>query len=112
MRPQRCGVKWRLSVACTALVVGGFAANWAALHDRTSIAESAAVQPGVAAAPQPLLATPQPLPATPQPLREIDQAPPPLAPAVAESPLQPTLQAASPAGRMTILLLGIDQRPD
>jgi LCP family protein required for cell wall assembly len=112
MRPQRCGVKWRLSVACAALVVGGFAANWAALHDRASIAESAAVQPAVAAAPQPLLASPQPLPATPQPVREIDQAPPPFAPAVAEAPLQPTLQAASPAGRMTILLLGIDQRPD
>ena len=109
MRPQRPGVKWRLSVACTALVVGGFAAGGAALHDRTPVAESAAVHAVAATAPpasappptstpapvavRPSLPIQQPLPATPQ-------------------PIQPTLQAAPPAGRLTILLLGIDQRPD
>jgi hypothetical protein len=51
MRPQRPGVKWRLSVACTALVVGGFAAGGAALHDRTPVAESAAVHAVAATAP-------------------------------------------------------------
>jgi LCP family protein required for cell wall assembly len=58
------------------------------------------------------LPTLEPLALTPQPPREIDQTPPPFAPSASESLVQPTPQPASPRGRLTILLLGVDQRPD
>src|SRR5919204_155714 len=55
-----------------------------------------------------LTARPTPRPrATHPPLRDFDQAPPPFSPAGETAP-----QAAPSANRLTILLLGVDQRPD
>ena len=119
-------MKWGLSVACAALVMGGFAAGWAALHDGALSAESApsysaTAAPGAATvAPPASTLPPASRPpadamrtslATPQPLRDIDPTPPPFAAAGGESsPVRPTPLPASPDGRLTVLLMGIDQR--
>ncbi len=120
-------MKWRLSVACAAVVVGGSAVGCAG-HDGTHIAASAPVHSAVAAAPptsapsststpavaaaDPPLPTPERSPVTPQTNRGIDRTPRSVAPPAGEPRVQPTPQPALPGGRLTILLLGIDQRPD
>jgi polyisoprenyl-teichoic acid--peptidoglycan teichoic acid transferase len=101
-------LKWLLTFAWAVFVLGGLAAGWAGFYNFALLARPA---PGrVAGAPS---GTQVALAAHP-PLRDFDESPPPFEPAGAPTPqaAQPTPQPSSPAGRMTILLMGIDQRPD
>jgi LCP family protein required for cell wall assembly len=98
------------------VVVGGLAAGYGALHTFTTLERRSpqAKSDPVAAVPTP------PALAAPVALRDFDQSPPPFAAAgAADAPTTnvtdappPTPQPRSPVGRLTILLMGIDQRPD
>src|SRR5690242_3996643 len=85
-------------------VGGGIVAAWWSMGNTALLARFALAPRSVPTA--------QPAP-TPQlagnpGLRDFDNSPPPFEPATADqAPIAP-----SPAGRMTLLLLGIDQRPD
>jgi LCP family protein required for cell wall assembly len=85
-------------------VVGGLGAGWVSLHNFALMAERAPVRPVLGATPP--TTTAEPMAAQP-PLRDFDQSRPPFPAAGASEP-----QPASPAGRLTVLLMGIDQRPD
>jgi LCP family protein required for cell wall assembly len=102
-------VKWLLAVGWAAFVVGGLGAGWTSLHNFARLAQGApperATIAGHISAP-----TPEPL-AGRLGLRDFDQNPPPFA-AAGENGAQPPPKPSSPAGRVTILLMGLDQRPD
>jgi LCP family protein required for cell wall assembly len=101
-------VKWLLTLGWAVFVVGGLGAGWAALHNVAQLAQPIPARRPLAALPP--APTSEPLAAHPQ-LRDFDQSPPPF-PAAGEPRAQPTVQPSSPVGRLTILLMGIDQRPD
>jgi polyisoprenyl-teichoic acid--peptidoglycan teichoic acid transferase len=101
-------VKWLLTVGWAVFVLGGLGAGWASVSSFARLAQTAPARPEVASAT--LALTPEPLAPHPQ-LRDFDQSPPPFA-AAGEPQAQPTVQASSPVGRLTILLMGIDQRPN
>lgn len=101
------------AVVWAAFVLGGMTVGWVGLSNMALLA-----QPGPAAAPQPTgTVTPQPLAFHPPQLRDFSQDAPPFAAAgqpagqLADQTPEPT-QVASPSGRLTLLLMGIDQRPD
>src|SRR6266850_7012585 len=100
-------MKWLLSVAWTVFVLGGLGAGWASLHNFSLMTQRVAPRQAVAAASATI--TPEPM-AAHAPLRDFDQDAPPFAPA-GEPQAQPSPQPNSPAGRLTVLLMGIDQRP-
>ncbi len=91
-------------------MLGGFGAGYSALHTFSTLDQRGATKPVPVAAPT----TPAPYAA----LRDFDTSPPPFAPAgprdapLANTAPPPTPQPSSPVGRLTILLMGIDQRPD
>ncbi len=87
-----------LAAGYAVFVVGGLAAGWLGLG---SLAASS--RPGQAP-PTPRV---EPRPA----LRDFDQAAPPFSPAGEARPAESPL-GTSPEGKLSILLLGIDQRPD
>ena len=109
-----------LAAAWALFVIGGVLAGGLAMQNLGSLSRRPAPRP-----PLPITAsatrgpTPQPLASHP-PLRDFDLQPPPFAAAGG----QPTAAAgqpdaaptppppSSPGGRLTVLLLGIDQRPD
>jgi polyisoprenyl-teichoic acid--peptidoglycan teichoic acid transferase len=101
-----------LMAAWALFVAGGLLAGWSGLQNLRELLRPRPVgsveteaPPVAAPAPQP-----RPLPAR-APLRSPDEAEPPFAPA-APVVVAATPQPNSPSGRLTILLLGIDQRPD
>jgi LCP family protein required for cell wall assembly len=104
-----------LLVACWAIfVIGGLAVGYSALHTLSSLKPQTPPKADPVAAEA--IATPPPLADRPL-LRDFDNSPPPFAPAGAPDPSTadvpaPTPQPKSPVGRVTILLMGIDQRPD
>ena len=113
-----------LAAAWALFVIGGVLMGGLAIHNLASLSRRPPPrQPvPVAAASDPATAapTPQPLASHP-PLRDFDHQAPPFAaagsPAAAEAgqtdaAASPTPPPSSPAGRLTVLLLGIDQRPD
>jgi LCP family protein required for cell wall assembly len=112
---------WLLTIALSVFVIGGFTVGAIGIHNLTSLPRPLPSPPnGVAANP---VATPAPE-ATPElaphpPLRDFDQNPPPFAaaaPVDAATPIPSATQVTDPApeesGHLTILLMGIDQRPD
>jgi LCP family protein required for cell wall assembly len=101
-------VKWLLTLGWAVFVVGGLGAGWASLHNLAALAAPGLSNRPVAATSA--APTAEALAAHPQ-LRDFDQNAPPFA-AAGDPQAQPTVQASSPAGRLTILLMGIDQRPD
>jgi len=101
-------VKWLLTLGWAVFVVGGLGAGWASVHNLVVLAQPGAARRPVATQPPAVGAAS--LTARPQ-LRDFDQSPPPFAPA-GEPLAQPTVQPSSPVGRLTVLLMGIDQRPD
>src|SRR4030088_668603 len=101
-------MKWLLTLGWAVFVVGGLGAGWASLHNFAALAPPAPTRRPVAATPA--APTSEPLAPHPQ-LRDFDQSAPPFA-AAGNPQAQPTVDASSPAGRLTVLLMGIDQRPD
>jgi LCP family protein required for cell wall assembly len=93
-------------------VIGGMLIGWIGVQNLASLSRRASHQaPAVAvAAPANSVPTPRTLASHP-PLRDFDHHPPPFAAAGQADPA-PTPQPSSPVGRLTVLLLGIDQRPD
>src|SRR5438067_279103 len=94
-----------LTVGWAVFVAGGLGTGWAAVHNFAVLAQPHARRTVGAAQPaeEPLAPHPQ--------LRDFDQSPPPFA-AAGNPPAETPVDASSPAGRLSILLLGIDQRPD
>ena len=95
-------------------VIGGMAAGFGAVHTLSTLERHGAAKSDPVAA----IATPPPVAGPVQPtLRDFDNSPPPFAaagPTDASTTDAPSAvpQLNSPAGRLTILLMGIDQRPD
>jgi polyisoprenyl-teichoic acid--peptidoglycan teichoic acid transferase len=110
-------VRWVLTAAWAAFVVGGFVAGWTSVRNFAWLAQTAGARTSLVATPP----RPGPEPLVSQPrLRDFDETPPPF-PAAGPSQVlakagkaqaQLTVQPSSPAGHLTILLMGIDQRPD
>ncbi|HEY0582055.1 MAG TPA: LCP family protein [Chloroflexota bacterium] len=101
-----------LIVGWCVFVLGGLASGIGALHavgrlQQPVLASRRASGPLASAAsePTPVALADHPL------LRDFDTSPPPFE-AAGGADVQPTPQPRSPAGRLTVLLLGIDQRPD
>jgi polyisoprenyl-teichoic acid--peptidoglycan teichoic acid transferase len=112
---------WLTTTALAIFVVGGMAGAAIGLRNLSVLNRPPAIQAvPVAAAPAPTLAPlPQPTPqpaelASHPPMRDFDQSPPPFQPAGQADtlPIAPTPQPRTSSGRMNILLMGIDQRPD
>jgi len=103
------------AVVWAAFVLGGMAVGWVGLSNMTLMAQTEPGRPtGAAGTVAGGTATAQPLAFHPPQLRDFTQEAPPFAPAgesTAGQTPQPT-QVASPSGRLTVLLMGIDQRPD
>src|SRR5437660_6550591 len=111
---QRHTVRWLLVASWASFVIGGFAAGYSALHTFGTIERRGPARPEPVAAAATATASPSPYPV----LRDFDNSPPPFAAAGAADAQTPditpapTPQPSSPAGRLTILLMGIDQRPN
>jgi len=109
-------VRWLFVASWAMFVMGGLAAGYGALRTFDALAHHVPPQTEAAAA----LANPPPLAVHP-PLRDFDTSPPPFAAAgpaelattttTTPDVASPGPQPKSPAGRLTILLMGIDQRP-
>lgn len=97
-----------LIAAWALFVIGGAWAGWHGVRTLSDLHLHSA-SPQLVGAPR-ALADDAPQPAR-APLRAADDPPPPFA-AAAPAAAAPTPRPSSPAGRLTILLLGIDQRPD
>jgi LCP family protein required for cell wall assembly len=93
------------AVVWTVFVVGGLTAGWLGM---SNVAVLSNMPPPPTRIPSPG-ATPEPLAPHP-PMRDFSQAAPPFEPAGQQTP--EATEVASPSGRMNVLLLGIDQRPD
>src|SRR5262249_47457261 len=100
-----------VAAGLTVFVIGGVLAGWSALGNLRALARQRPVPIVATAAPRSPAATPTPQPAQAPLRRDSGEQPPPFA-AAGPGPLEPTPQPSSPAGRITILLMGIDQRPD
>ncbi len=107
---------WLLTTALVLFVTGGMAGGAIGIRNLTSLprtrtppgSDTVATNPVVAPTAVAVELAPHP------PLRDFDNHPPPFQPAGkgdAVAPV-PTEQPASASGRMNILLMGIDQRPD
>ncbi len=105
--------QWLLATAVALFVLGGLAGAAVGLRNisnlprpRTQPVAASGVPPTAAAAPTPELA-PHP------PLRDFDQNPPPFQPAGRSDAVPiPTPAPTESKGRLNVLLMGIDQRPD
>jgi len=105
-------VKWLVVAVWAAFVVGGLGMGWRGLQNLSALERprpNTVREPVAAPAPTPV-AVPLPLTTKP-PSSQLDSSSAPFE-AAGPTDLQATPQPSSPAGRLTILLLGIDQRPD
>src|SRR5437879_9477607 len=91
-------MKWLLTIGWAVFVVGGLGMGWGSLHNLAVLTQTSTPRRPVAAAAR-------------LPLRDFDQSPPPFA-AAGDPQAQPAVEASSPVGRLSVLLMGIDQRPD
>jgi LCP family protein required for cell wall assembly len=104
-------VRW-LSAAWALFVLGGLIAGWGALQNFRQLAQPRPIEPLAATAPPGATRALPPEPLTSRaPLQESEEDLPPFAAAGQADPA-PIPESNSPAGRLTVLLMGIDQRPD
>jgi LCP family protein required for cell wall assembly len=106
-----------LSLACAVFVAGGLAGGAIGIRNLASLPR--AQKPPAALVSTATSSNPVPQPVATQelaqhpPLRDFDQNPPPFAAAGENDAVGlPTPQPAQSSGRMNVLLMGIDQRPD
>jgi LCP family protein required for cell wall assembly len=101
-----------LVAAWVLFVAGGLFAGWSGLQNLRDLARPRPIASVVTHSPTVTVEAPQPRPLPARaPLRAPDDDAPPFA-AAAPVAAAATPQPNSPAGRLTVLLMGIDQRPD